>query len=131
MFASPTCRMFACASCLSRVGPLPMRALALNSAAARRGVSVLAGASAGGGLQRGRAATAALQRAAARVQPLGAVRLRSSSAEEDMDPKIKDLVDQIASLSLLEAAQLTDALKARAITAKHSRPQAHARHHQH
>ncbi|EOD14158.1 hypothetical protein EMIHUDRAFT_451880 [Emiliania huxleyi CCMP1516] len=30
-----------------------------------------------------------------------------------MDPKIKDLVDQIASLSLLEAAQLTDALKER------------------
>jgi large subunit ribosomal protein L7/L12 len=29
------------------------------------------------------------------------------------DPKVADLVDQIASLSLLEAAELTDALKAR------------------
>jgi hypothetical protein len=35
----------------------------------------------------------------------------SSSAEEP-SPKIKELVDQIASLTLLEAAQLTDALKA-------------------
>jgi hypothetical protein len=37
----------------------------------------------------------------------------SSSGAEEPPPKIKALVDQIASLTLLEAAQLTDALKAR------------------
>jgi len=35
------------------------------------------------------------------------------SSSKDVSPKIADLVEQIASLSLLEASELTDALKAR------------------
>jgi large subunit ribosomal protein L7/L12 len=37
----------------------------------------------------------------------------SSEADKPTSPKVAELVDQIASLSLLEAAELTDALKAR------------------
>jgi len=43
----------------------------------------------------------------------------STSPAEQLPPKIKDLVDQIASLTLLEAAQLTDALKVRLLTLIH------------
>lgn len=79
--------------------------------------------------------------AAAAVGAWALPRRWSSSSAEEPSAKIKELVDQIASLTLLEAAQLTDALKARgrrssrmpprpcrsALRAPHPPPQRHAR----
>mmetsp|Transcript_58560 Transcript_58560/g.96671 ORF Transcript_58560/g.96671 Transcript_58560/m.96671 type:complete len:194 (+) Transcript_58560:13-594(+) len=41
----------------------------------------------------------------------GATRLQCSTPASERSPKIQELVDQISALTLLEAAQLTDALK--------------------
>lgn len=50
----------------------------------------------------------------------GASRCCSTSAAQEFSPKINELVDQISSLTLLEASELTDALKARAPTLSHT-----------